>query len=78
MILAEYLKQEDMRATAFADLIGVHPSTVARWIKGERYPRPEQFIIISQITNGLVTANDFYAPGWVGSAGDLPNAEAAG
>lgn len=60
MKLGTYLDTNNIRATDFATNIGVSPSTVGRWVKNERYPRPEQFQIIAAATNGAVTANDFY------------------
>ena len=59
MNLATYLKQSDIKPSAFAATMGVAPSTVGRWIKAERHPKPDQVRRIYILTKGKVTANDF-------------------
>ena len=66
MRLAEWLNDRNMSAAEFADKLGVHRSTVGRWLNdgavgsGHR-PSWEQLAKIKIITNGSVTANDFEA-----------------
>lgn len=62
MTLPDYLTQSGLTASAFAALVGVNVSTVTRWARGERWPRPEQIIRVEQVTGGQVTAQDFLPP----------------
>lgn len=65
MQLAAYLAQEGLSATDFAKRIGVHRSTVSRWIAPATEGRPvfrpswEQIKTIREVTEGAVTATDF-------------------
>ena len=65
MTLADYLNDRRISAAEFAEKLGVHRSTVSRWILppsdgGETYrPSWDQIANISRLTGGLVTANDF-------------------
>ena len=65
MTLADYLHDRRISAAEFAEKLGVHRSTVSRWILppsdgGETYrPSWDQIANISRVTYGLVTANDF-------------------
>ena len=65
MKLADYLNSRAMSAAEFADVLGVHRSTVSRWIEpvsdGDVVFRPswEQIAKIREATQGQVTANDF-------------------
>lgn len=67
--LSAWLKSKNMPANDFADRIGVHKSTVGRWLDGT-LPQPEHLALIMRETDGAVTANDFMAER-VG-AGSLP------
>ena len=62
MKLRDYLDREKIRPSAFAEQLAVPPSTVIRWINGERSPRAPFIVAIEQITKGEVTASDFLAP----------------
>jgi antitoxin CcdA len=42
-----------------AQRCGVSPTAVHRWRTGKRVPRPVQMAVLTQVTGGLVTANDF-------------------
>ncbi len=59
MILAKYLKDNAMKASEFAALVGVKPPAVSKWIKGDRYPSRALRAKISEVTGGKVTSNDF-------------------
>ncbi|HRD79055.1 MAG TPA: helix-turn-helix transcriptional regulator [Hyphomicrobiaceae bacterium] len=65
MRLTDYLAQEKLSAAEFAARIGVHRSTVSRWIEpvisgGVPFrPSWEQIAKIRDVTGGAVTANDF-------------------
>lgn len=43
----------------FAKEIGVYQSSVSRWAKGERMPKPYILRKIAMATGGRVTADDF-------------------
>lgn len=65
MTLADYLTDRRITAAEFAEKLGVHRSTVSRWIgppsdDGETFrPSWDQLSKIKDLTGGLVTANDF-------------------
>lgn len=65
MTLADYLNDRRISAAEFAEKLGVHRSTVSRWIlppseDGETFrPSWDQIAKIMDLTGGLVTANDF-------------------
>lgn len=61
MKLITYLKNNGITHENFAKLIPVATArTVQRYATGERMPRPETIARISELTNGQVTAADFY------------------
>lgn len=41
-------------------MLGYPPQTIERYVNEKRIPEPEILQAISVITNGFVTANDFY------------------
>jgi transcriptional regulator with XRE-family HTH domain len=59
MDLKEYLKTENLSVQEFAALTGVSTGAVLKWVRGDRFPRRDALKKISDVTNGLVTANDF-------------------
>ncbi len=59
MKLSEWMEPRDISASDLADLLGVHKSTVGRWLDGSGKPSWEQLGKISSLTEGAVTANDF-------------------
>ena len=59
MTLADYLKQQDITVTAFAQAMGREISTVHGWVSGARRPRWADVPAIERATNGAVTAADF-------------------
>lgn len=78
MKLSDYLVTQQLGPAEFARQIGVGRMTVHRYIRGERFPRPEVLQRIHHATAGQVTPNDFLnlnpppAPGSAGSDQDMP------
>ena len=76
MKLADYLTERDLSAAEFAFRIGVHRSTVSRWLEGSTNggavarPSWDQIIKVHEETGGLVTANDFMVPDAATSAAE--------
>jgi transcriptional regulator with XRE-family HTH domain len=60
MTLHEYLKSKKLTQYAFADLIKVSQAAVYRYVNGLRIPEEEVMPRIYVVTNGAVSANDFY------------------
>jgi transcriptional regulator with XRE-family HTH domain len=58
MTLKEYFQTGRMTRQQFAAALGVDPVSVYRWENGLRLP-VRHFGQISELTNELVTANDF-------------------
>lgn len=59
MKLAEYLSDAEIKASAFAERIGVTRQTLWRYMSGERRPEWDVLERIAQATRGQVTPNDF-------------------
>ena len=59
MKLADFLSNADIKATAFAERIGVTRQTLWRYISGERRPEWDVLERIQRETEGQVTPNDF-------------------
>jgi transcriptional regulator with XRE-family HTH domain len=61
MKLSDWLETNRMSASEFAEIIGVHRSTVGRWADPKYTGRPWRDLMakIAKATNGQVTANDF-------------------
>ncbi|USJ24686.1 helix-turn-helix domain-containing protein [Ensifer adhaerens] len=59
MKLEQYLTAKNIKPSAFADGIGVAPSTITRILRGERTPRIELIAKIKAATGGKVTMEDF-------------------
>ena len=60
MKLKTYLTQNAINQSQFAALIGVHRSTVHRFIEGTRRPDLTTLERIHRVTGGSVTAVDFF------------------
>lgn len=60
MRLAEWLKKQKMSVLDFAKKAEVSSMTVYRW-QEDTIPDREKMKKIVELTNGAVTANDFYA-----------------
>jgi len=59
--LKAFLDQHEMSVEHFRREIGAASRcTVYRWLRGERIPEPGYMAKISVLTQGRVTANDFY------------------
>lgn len=59
MILADWLKQQNIRRRDFAARIGVSPIMITEYCNGSAWPKRETMIAIARETDGAVTANDF-------------------
>lgn len=59
MTLTQYLRDQGITASQFAADLGVVPSTVTRWLKGERIPEDDLKVRIFEATAGKVTPGDF-------------------
>lgn len=79
MQLAAYLEVNRLSASEFARISGVGPRQVVHnYLKGLRFPTPENLLRIRRATNGAVTADDFVDQHTQASdAGDAAPAEAA-
>ena len=60
MNLKNYLKIKKIALKSFANSISVSAVTVSRYINGSRLPKKEVINKIYELTNGAVTADDFY------------------
>lgn len=58
MQLLTYLKHQKISPAVFALAVGVSPTTVYRWLAGQRFPS-RHLTQIKKVTRGHVTANDF-------------------
>jgi Helix-turn-helix len=59
MRLDHYLQQNDIKPEAFAEQIGVHTTTIYRFIQGTSFPKSSNLKRIAEVTGGAVQANDF-------------------
>ena len=61
MKLSEWLRSNDVSPADFAGRVGVHRSTVGRWIDPRSDAKPDWDVLprIIEATDGAVTANDF-------------------
>ena len=59
MKLEKYLHKMDIRVAEFAKLIGVHRNLVYCYIRGTVIPSTETLRLIAEVTDFLVTPNDF-------------------
>lgn len=62
MKLADYLRENGITRSAFAEEIGVSQSLVTQLCQDEVWPGREVARRISDATNGEVTPNDFLSP----------------
>ena len=60
MKLRQYLTDHDLTLTEFARLVGVTTEAVRRYVGGDRTPTPDVMRRIFDMTDGAVTANDFF------------------
>jgi DNA-binding transcriptional regulator YiaG len=60
MKLADFLDAKGLSDEGFAALVGnVSVWGVRKWRYGQRTPRPREMARIVEVTQGVVTANDF-------------------
>lgn len=59
MRLDVYLEKNNIPVERFADKIGVHRTSIYRFMKGLAFPRPMTIKLIQEATGGKVTATDF-------------------
>ena len=61
MKLDTYIQSNGLNYSKFANILGTGDGkTVSRYARGERIPRREVMAAIYMVTDGVVTANDFY------------------
>jgi transcriptional regulator with XRE-family HTH domain len=58
--LRNYLKVHNIKQCEFAKLLGINNITLWRYLQGSRIPRLKIMKKIIELTNGYVTANDFF------------------
>jgi len=63
MRLKNYLHENQIKPSVFAEKLGVAPSTITRILKGERTPRIGLVAKITEATNNSVSLNDFLPDG---------------
>lgn len=59
MKLNKWIKLVRTSNRQLAKKLDVSSTTVSRWVKSKRFPKVGELILIEQITEGAVTANDF-------------------
>ena len=59
MKLQDYLRFKRIKNKTFAKLLNISPVSLSRYISGERFPEKEILIKIHNLTEGLVSPNDF-------------------
>lgn len=72
--LERYLERNRLTQADFAERVGTTQGAIARYIAGQRMPRPEVLVRIIDATGGEVTANDFL-PEAGGAPGAGPSQE---
>ncbi|MFQ5984666.1 MAG: helix-turn-helix domain-containing protein, partial [Alphaproteobacteria bacterium] len=63
MKLAEYLTNQGISASDFAEKVGVAEASMSRYLSGKRLPRARVMRRIVEATGGAVEPNDFFAAG---------------
>ena len=59
MKLQDYLRFRRIKSKTFAKLLNISPVSLSRYISGERFPEKKILIKIHNLTEGLVSPNDF-------------------
>lgn len=70
MQLAEYLETRGLTPYRLAKMWGVHPSTITRVMKGDRFPGPLVLVRVHELTGGAVGLGD-----WIETCRDTLNAQ---
>jgi hypothetical protein len=60
MDLRSYLDASNTPIAAFAAKVGVTPQAIHRYIAGERLPKREVMLRINVVSDGAISANDFF------------------
>jgi transcriptional regulator with XRE-family HTH domain len=60
MKLKTYMAEASLNERQMAERLGCSVGAVRKWISGERMPRLNQMRRITQVTEGKVTALDFF------------------
>lgn len=58
--LKQFLKDNNMTQRAFAKTLNISEMAVYYYLKGKRIPNRDIMQKITELTNGYVTANDFF------------------
>jgi DNA-binding transcriptional regulator YdaS (Cro superfamily) len=61
MKFKSWIRKSGKRPIDVANALGVYPSTVHRYMVGERTPHPEIMMKIQRLTDGKVTLEDWIA-----------------
>ena len=61
MDISAYLNLPGVTRKAFAEALGVNPSTVIRWKAGDTIPQRGMLMKIAVVTGGKVRPHDFFA-----------------
>lgn len=59
MKLSDFLSTRKITATAFAEKVGVSQPAMHRYLKNDRFPKPEIIARIEAVTGGKVKFNDW-------------------
>ena len=60
MTLDQYIRDKGLTNAEFGELVGANHSTISRLRKGKQVPGPDLMVAIYEVTEGAVSANDFY------------------
>lgn len=60
MLLRDWRKSKGYTQLTLARELGVHQTTIASWETGGKVPRLAQLNRLRKLSEGLVTAEDFY------------------
>lgn len=60
MKLKEFIENNRITQIELAEMLGVHASAICHYVNGKRIPEPDIMRAIKNLTNGQVSANDFY------------------
>lgn len=62
MKLSEFLATTNTPVAAFAELVGVRRNAIYEYLAEKKFPSPDTMRRIFEVTQGRVTANDFFHP----------------
>jgi transcriptional regulator with XRE-family HTH domain len=58
--LKNWIDSKKLTGAGFAEMLGVSPAAVSRWLGGSRIPCMAQMQAIEELTKGKVKAQDWY------------------